>query len=74
MRLLRFPQLEQKGVPFCRQHIKRLQKAGEFPQSVPLGKNTEAYIEDEIDEWVAARIAARDARAAALAAQQQQEA
>jgi prophage regulatory protein len=65
MRLLRFPQLKtEKNIPFTRQHIRRLQKARKFPWSVPFGENTELFIEDEIDKWLAARVAERDARAA----------
>jgi predicted DNA-binding transcriptional regulator AlpA len=68
-----------KGIPFTRQHIKRLQKARtedgkpRFPLSVPFGDNTEVFIDEEIDQWTADRIAERDAKAAALAAQLQQE-
>lgn len=62
-----------KGIPFCRQHIRRLQKAGMFPLPVSLGPNTEVFLEEEIDRWAAARIAERDAKAAALATRQQQE-
>jgi prophage regulatory protein len=69
MRLLRFPQLKsEKNVPFTRQHIRRLQKAGDFPRPVPLGANTAAYLEEEIDAWVTSRVAKRDAQ------QQRQEA
>ena len=63
MRLLRFPQLKaEKNVPFTRQHIRRLQKAGGFPRPVPLGENTTAYLEEEIDEWLTSRVAKRDAQ------------
>ena len=58
-----------KGIPFSRQHIRRLQKALKFPLSVPFGDNTEVFIDEEIDRWAADRIAERDAKAAALAAQ-----
>jgi prophage regulatory protein len=34
--------------------------AGEFPKPVKLGKRSSAWIDEEIDEWQAARIAARD--------------
>jgi prophage regulatory protein len=68
VRFLRYKQLKaEKDIPFSRQHIKRLQKDGKFPLTVPLGDNTEAFVSEEIDQWKADRIAARDARAAALA-------
>jgi prophage regulatory protein len=65
MRLIYFAQLRsEKGIRFTRQHVGRLQKAGKFPRSVPLGENTKPFIEEEIDEYVASRVAERDARAA----------
>jgi len=62
MRFIRFSQLKEKGITFTRQHVGRLQKAGKFPRSVPLGENTKPFIEEEIDEYVASRVADRDAR------------
>jgi hypothetical protein len=39
---LRFRELKpEKGIPFTRQHIKRLQKERKFPLSVAFGGNTE---------------------------------
>jgi prophage regulatory protein len=70
MNVLRFKQLKtEKGIPFSRQHIKRLERDGKFPRSVPFGANTEVYVEEEVDRWKAERVAMRDARAAALANQ-----
>lgn len=34
--------------------------AGKFPKSVPIGGNSRAWVEDEVDAWIEARIAARD--------------
>ena len=69
-RYLRYQDLKPlKGITFSRQHIGRLQKALKFPLSVSFGDNTEVFLEHEIDRWVADRIAERDAKAAALAAQ-----
>jgi len=62
MRFIRFSQLKDKGITFTRQHVGRLQKAGKFPRSVPLGENTKPFIEEEIDEYLASRVAERDAR------------
>lgn len=36
-------------------------KAGTFPASVPIGKRTVGWVEDEIDRWIEHRIAERDA-------------
>ena len=69
-RYLRYQDLKPlKGITFSRQHIRRLQKALKFPLSVSFGDNTEVFIDEEIDQRTADRIAERDAKAAALAAQ-----
>jgi prophage regulatory protein len=34
----------------------------EFPASVPIGKRTVGWVEQEIDNWIAARIKERDAQ------------
>jgi len=63
MRLLRFPQLKaEKGIPFCRVHIDRLEAAEKFPARIRLGANTVAWCEEEIDLWLEARFKARDQR------------
>lgn len=64
MVFLRFSDLKKKGIPFSRVHVARLEKAGRFPKHVPLGDNSIAWIESEIDGWIAARVAARDQVAA----------
>jgi prophage regulatory protein len=35
-------------------------KRGEFPRAVPLGGKGVGWVEEEIDRWIAARIAERD--------------
>lgn len=35
---------------------------GQFPQSVPLGMRSVAWVEEEVLTWIAKRIAARDAK------------
>jgi len=63
MRLLRFPQLKsEKGIPFCRVHIDRLERAKQFPSRIRLGTNTVAWAETEVDAWIAARMKAREDR------------
>jgi prophage regulatory protein len=37
---------------------------GTFPRQVPLGAKAVGWLEDEIDEWIRARIAERDTEAA----------
>lgn len=35
---------------------------GKFPAQVPIGRRAVAWVEDEVDAWVAEHIAARDAQ------------
>jgi prophage regulatory protein len=48
-------------VLYSRQHIARLEKAGHFPKRVRLGPGRVGWIEREVQDWLEARIAARDA-------------
>ena len=49
MRLLTFTELQrQKGIPYCRDHLRRLVKAGQFPRPIELGARRIAWAEDEI--------------------------
>jgi prophage regulatory protein len=59
MRFLRFPQLGERSIPYCRVLIDRLEKAGKFPKRVKLGENSVAWVEAEIDAWQSAKAAAR---------------
>ena len=61
MKMLSRRDLRDKGIPFTRQHIHRLIKQRKFPPPVKLGENTNAWPEDEIDEYLKACIARRDA-------------
>ena len=36
-------------------------KAGSFPKSIPLNDKTVGWLESEIDDWIASRVAVRDA-------------
>jgi prophage regulatory protein len=68
MRILRYQQLKsEKGITFSREHIRRLELAGRFPKRVRLAEGGDhyGYVEDEIDAYLAKRIAARDASRAA---------
>jgi prophage regulatory protein len=58
MRFLTFPALKEKGIPWSRMHVDREEKAGRFPRRRQLGPNTVAWVEKEIDEWMASRPAA----------------
>jgi prophage regulatory protein len=61
-KLIDFKQLRpEKGIPYCRDHLRRKADAGEFPQPIAISPRRIAWVESEIDEWVAAKIADRGA-------------
>jgi prophage regulatory protein len=47
-------------VPYTPQHILRLEKQGKFPRRVQVGPNRVAWLESEVEAWVAGRVAERD--------------
>ena len=49
-----------KIVPYCPQHIARLEKAGQFPIRVRLGQNRVAWLRTEVDAWIEERLRERD--------------
>jgi predicted DNA-binding transcriptional regulator AlpA len=61
MKLLRFSELQAHGIPWTRAHIDRQERSGKFPRRVHLGDATIAWVAEEIDAYVATRIAERDA-------------
>jgi prophage regulatory protein len=63
MRLLDFDGLAEKGIKFSDTHIWRLIRAGEFPKPVKIGKRNH-WIETEIDQYIADKLAQRDHAAA----------
>ncbi|WP_210243415.1 AlpA family phage regulatory protein [Mesorhizobium sp. B2-4-14] len=65
MRVLGYDGLKAKGIPYSKPHLWRLCKAGKFPRPVKLGENRIAFVEDEIDAWLAQRVAERDSAEAA---------
>jgi predicted DNA-binding transcriptional regulator AlpA len=64
MRMLTFAELKDRGVPHSRTQVWRWIQAGTFPKPVRLGKRI-CWPVHEVDEWLRARIAARDAEASA---------
>ncbi len=60
-RLLRYRELKPRGIPWSQMHLTRLEKAGKFPRRVQLGDATVLWIESEIDQFMARKIAERDA-------------
>jgi prophage regulatory protein len=60
-RILRFLELKPlKSIPFSRQYVATLVADGRFPKPVYLGEQTKGWLETELDDWLAARIAERD--------------
>jgi prophage regulatory protein len=59
--LIPYRELKARGVPYSKPHLWRLERAGKFPKRVPIGPARYGYIESEIDAYIAALVAARDA-------------
>lgn len=59
-RLIPYESLEAKCILYSKPHLWRLEKAGKFPKRVPVGASRYGYVEEEIDAYIAERIAARD--------------
>ncbi len=59
MRLLRYKALKVK-VPLSKAQIDRKEAAGTFPKRVHLGPSSVAWVEDEIDAWLAELVSQRD--------------
>jgi prophage regulatory protein len=64
VRFLRLPRVEDK-CGLKRDSIYRKAKLGQFPKPVKIGDRASAWLESEIDEWCAKRLAERDASSAA---------
>lgn len=63
--ILVFEELKSKhGIPLSRMHVDRLEKAGQFPKRVQLGKNSVGWLESEILDWLSEKIARRGSEAA----------
>lgn len=62
MRLIRLKEVMQT-TGLARSTIYKVMKSGGFPQAVPLGKRSVAWLEAEVQEWVSARISERGERA-----------
>jgi prophage regulatory protein len=65
MKLITYSELRtQKGVTYQRDHLRRKCKAAEFPKPVSLSARRIGWIEQEVDDWLAERAAARGHTAA----------
>jgi prophage regulatory protein len=61
LKLVTFADLKERGVPYSRDHLRRMTVAGTFPKPIQLGPGRVAWIEGEIADWIEARMAARRA-------------
>ena len=61
LRILRLPRVEDR-TGLKRDSIYRGAREGWFPKPVKIAQHASGWIEHEVDAFVAARIAARDAR------------
>ena len=57
--LLTYPELREHGVLYTRGYLAKLEAAGKFPLRVHLGEARIAWVEQEINAWIAAKIKAR---------------
>lgn len=57
-RLLRLPDVESKTGK-SKQAIYAAIRAGTFPDPVPIGRNSVAWLEAEVDQWIADRLTDR---------------
>src|SRR2546423_13402465 len=59
MKLLRYRDLKATGVVNSRMTLKRLIDSQGFPAGILITPNARAWLEDEVDEWIANRPTAR---------------
>jgi prophage regulatory protein len=64
MKFIGYRDFKSKGIPWSRMHVFRKIRQGQFPKPVKLGAQTNAWPESEIDQWLADRVAQRDAQEA----------
>lgn len=56
MRVLSYAELRsRKGIPYHEVHIRRLVRAGKFPEPVELGPGRVAFREEDVDRWLESR-------------------
>jgi prophage regulatory protein len=62
IKILKRPALKSKCGFASDQHVHQLVRTGRFPAPINLGCRSVGWIEAEVDAWLRARIAERDAR------------
>jgi prophage regulatory protein len=43
------------GIKYCRVHLARLEKRGQFPRRRQISENRIGWLENEITDWIASR-------------------
>ena len=61
MQLIPYDSLVGRGITLSKCQLWRLEKVGKFPKRVSVSAARHAWVEAEIDKWIADRIAARPA-------------
>jgi prophage regulatory protein len=59
MKLLDFSALADKGINFSDTHVWRLIRRGDFPRPIKVGARNH-WVESEIDDYIANKLAQRD--------------
>ena len=47
-------------IPYSQNHLRRLEAKGSFPKRIRIGANRVAWARQEIDNWIEARLNARN--------------
>jgi predicted DNA-binding transcriptional regulator AlpA len=50
--LLNFAHLRERGVPFSRPHLRRLEKEGRFPKRLAIGEKRVAWWNSDLTAWL----------------------
>ncbi|BDW86635.1 helix-turn-helix transcriptional regulator [Roseicyclus marinus] len=58
VRILTEMQVKER-VPYSSSHIRRMERAGRFPKRVRLGPCRVGWVESEVQDWLAERLAER---------------
>ena len=67
MRVLDRDALKHKGINYSRTQLWRLIDSGLFPKPITIGGGRNAWVEEEVDAYLRARVAARNQAQAASA-------
>jgi prophage regulatory protein len=47
-------------IPYSQNHLRRLEAQGSFPKRIRIGANRVAWLREEIENWIEARVNARN--------------